>query len=40
MESRRDKYTGSKVIKNKDLVIDVNFDSFDFLIISILHSLL
>ena len=26
MESRRDKYTGGKIIKNKDLVIDVNFD--------------
>jgi replicative DNA helicase len=26
MENRRDKYTGAKVVKNKDLVIDVNFD--------------
>ena len=26
MAGIRDKYTGSKVVKNKDLVIDVNFD--------------
>ena len=26
MAGRRDKYTGNKVVKNKDLVIDVNFD--------------